>query len=55
MTAQEKQELKSLKSCINSPKHELLQLCRKVEAISPRQGEELSRIIGRLEWWQNKK
>lgn len=48
-------ELKAWKSSINSPKHDLIQIMRKIDAISPRQGEELGRIIGRLESWQNKR
>lgn len=54
MTKSQREELKRLKSEISQPKSRLLDLLRRVEQISPSQGDQLARIIGRLEDWQNK-
>jgi len=54
MTKQQSQELKRLKHELNSPKSQLLYLARRIEECSPAQGEQLMKIICRLEDWQNK-
>lgn len=54
MTTQQREELKRLKSELNSPKSKLLYLANRIEEISPAQGEQLLKIIARLEDWQNK-
>lgn len=54
MTKLQAEELKRLKGEINQHKSRLLEIARKVSAISPRQGEQLGSILGRLEDWQNK-
>ena len=55
MTKVQREELKHLKSEVNSPKHDLMRIMRRIDEISPRQGDEMGKIIGRLEWWQNKR
>jgi hypothetical protein len=54
VTKDQREELKHLKSEVSQAKHRLLEILRRVESISPAQGNQLSRIIGRLEDWQNK-
>ena len=54
MTRQQAEELKALKKEISQHKSRLLEIARKVSSISPRQGDQLGSIIGRLESWQNK-
>ena len=54
MTKQQSQELKRLKGELNSPKSTLLYLASRIEDCSPSQAEQLRKIIGRLEDWQNK-
>jgi hypothetical protein len=54
MTKTQREELKHLKSEAGSAKSRLIDLVRKVEAISPSQAEQLSKISARLEDWQNK-
>jgi hypothetical protein len=54
MTNQQREELKHLKREASSPKSRLIDLIRRIEAISPREGEKLSKIVARLEDWQNK-
>ena len=54
MTNDERKKLKDLKSDINKPKHELIRILSEIEIISPRQAESLSKIIGRIEYFQNR-
>ena len=55
MTNEQRQQLQHLKHEINQPKGILIDLLRRIEAISPAQGEKFARIIGRLEAFQNSK
>lgn len=54
MTNEQRRELVRLKSEVSQHKGRLLDILRRVEAISPRQGEQLARILSRLEDWQNR-
>lgn len=54
MTKDRKTELKHLVNECNSPKGRLMELLRRIEAISPPQARKLERIIGRLEAWQTR-
>lgn len=54
MTKEQRAKLHVLKREISAPKHALIEMLRQVEELSPRQAEQLSRIIARLEDWQNK-
>ena len=54
MTKEQREELKHLKSEVSSPKHKLIDILSSVESISPKQADQLARIIARLEDWQNK-
>ena len=54
MTKQQREDLMHLKREVNSPKSELIDLIRKIEEISPREAEKLSKIVGKLESWQAK-
>lgn len=55
MTNEQRKRLKELKgSCINSPKAQLLRVVSEMEDISPRQAEQLARIIARLEGFQHR-
>jgi hypothetical protein len=54
MTKDQREELAHLKREISQPKHQILDILRRVESISPSQGEQLGRILARLEDWQNK-
>ncbi len=54
MTKEQRKELKSLKSRLSQPKSDLIRIASQISAISPKQGDELLRIIGRLESWQNR-
>jgi hypothetical protein len=52
MTKDQREELQHLKREANSPKSELIDLIRKIEAISPKEAEKLTKIVGKLENWQ---
>lgn len=54
MTQDDRDELTFLKREVNPIKSDLMDILRKVEAISPSQAAKLERIIGNLEAWQNK-
>jgi hypothetical protein len=54
MTKEQREELRHLKSEVNSPKSRLIDILSKLEQISPSQAKQLGQIIGRLEHWQNK-
>jgi hypothetical protein len=54
MTKQQKEMIKQLKAEINSPKHRLLEILRRIEEISPSESDKMGRIIWKLEVWQNK-
>ena len=47
------EEIERIKQECNHPKSELIRLLSKLEEVSPTQAEKLSKIIGRLETWQN--
>lgn len=53
LTKQQAEELKHLKHELSQPKSRLIDIARRIEAISPRQGEMLGKIIARLEDFQN--
>ncbi|MES2688080.1 MAG: hypothetical protein V4706_14755 [Pseudomonadota bacterium] len=55
MTAADRKKLADLKREINQHKSRLLDIARRVEGVSPRQGEQLLRILARLEDWQNRR
>lgn len=54
MTKEQREELRFLKSEANSPKRDLMDLIRRIEAISPRDAAKLESIVGKLESWQHK-
>ena len=54
MTKQQSEELKHLKTEINTHKSRLLEIARRVSSVNAKQGDQLFGIIGRLEGWQNK-
>jgi hypothetical protein len=54
MTKQQKEMIKQLKAEINSPKHRLLEIMRRIEEINPSESDKMGRIIWKLEVWQNK-
>jgi hypothetical protein len=52
MTNQQREELQHLKREANSPKSDLIDLIRKIEEISPKEAENLTKIVAKLESWQ---
>lgn len=54
MTKEQREELKHLKAEISQPKHQLLDIIRRIEAISPKQGEQLARLVAQIENFQNR-
>ena len=44
-------QLKNLKARASAPKSELFRLANQIDALSPKQADELRRIAGRLERW----
>jgi hypothetical protein len=54
MTNDQREELAHIKREANSPKSDLIDLIRKLEVISPKEAEKLSKIVGKLENWQCK-
>jgi molecular chaperone GrpE (heat shock protein) len=54
MTNTERQKMKALKHEISHPKRELLRVVAEMEAMSPRQAEQLAKIVARLEDFQNR-
>jgi hypothetical protein len=53
LTKEKKTRLKFLKSEINQPKHALIELEKELEKISPKEASKLSKIIWKLEAFQN--
>jgi hypothetical protein len=53
MSAEKIEKIQHIKQECNRPKSELIRLLSKLEEVSPAQAEKLSKIIGRLEVWQN--
>ena len=53
MTKQQREELIHLRREASQAKSRLIALASRIDAISPRQGEQLGKIIARLEDWQN--
>lgn len=54
MTKEQREALAHLKHEVSSPKHDLLNILRQVENLSPAQASKLDWIIGLLENWQNR-
>ena len=53
MIFSKKELLESIQHDINHPKHELICILSKLQEIDPKRAEKLSRIIGKLEGFQN--
>ena len=51
-TAEKQSKIAQIKSEVNSPKHRLIDIVRKLEEISPREAGKLNTLIGKLEDWQ---
>jgi hypothetical protein len=54
MTNEQRKTLNTLKREISSPKSALLRIVNQMESVSPKQAEQLSKIIARLESFQNR-
>ncbi len=50
-----KEKQQDLQKAVNHPKHELMEICNKMEKINPTLADQLSRLIGKLEAWQHKR
>lgn len=54
MTKTQRERLQHLARECNSPKHQLMNILREVESISPAKARALDRAIAKIEAWQNK-